>query len=363
MFFHLIPSLHPCGNTAQLRVRARSLGRDGTESHIFTFQPVLPEVRQSFEGIAQIHELNVHFPLEPFWRILLTARKLRLKPREVQVWGTELLAPGLHLAQYYNVCSSAVLRHQDAFGRRLPILRLFSRVEANSTALRDAAIEAGNRGNWQVIHDVLEAPSETGPKTTSKTRAEFLEEVGAPEDALLVACVGPISTWKRWQWAIWSIDSIVRVHPKMRLLLFDPDLENLPARRLNPLVERERHNVADFISQYERESIVRFLPFRKDFREILPFFNVLWIPQTTPGSGLTALEAAAVGVPIVAHRAALDSELFPDGKFTALPEFPETISLASATHNLWKSIGIFPEWRPNSSAQTVPPRADERQNS
>ena len=74
MFFHLIPSLHPCGNTAQLRVRTRSSAREGTESHIFTFQPVLPEVRQSFEGIAQIHELNVHFAPEPFWRILLTAR-------------------------------------------------------------------------------------------------------------------------------------------------------------------------------------------------------------------------------------------------------------------------------------------------
>ena len=337
MFFHLIPSLHPCGNTAQLRVRARALAREGTESHIFTFQPVLPEVRQSFEGIAQIHELNVHFALEPFWRILLTARKLRLKPREVQVWGTELLAPGLHLAQYYNVCRSAVLRHQDAFARRLPILRRFSRVEANSTALRDAAIEAGNRGNWSVVHDVLEVP----PTTGSKTRAEFLAEVGFPEDAVLVACVGPISRWKRWQWAIWSIDSIVRVHPGMRLVFFDPDLENLPARRLNPLAERERHNVADFTCQYERENIVRFLPFRKDFHEILPFFNVLWLPQTTPGSGLTAQEAAAAGVPIVAHRAALDAELFPDGSFEPLPETPETISLASVTHNLWINRGLF----------------------
>ncbi|MCR5165400.1 MAG: hypothetical protein K6C40_15460 [Thermoguttaceae bacterium] len=339
MFFHLIPSLHPSGNTAQLRVRARALAREGTESHIFTFQPVLPEVRQSFEGIAQIHELNVHFALEPFWRILLTARKLRLKPREVQVWGTELLAPGLHLAQYYNVYSSAVLRHQDAFSRRLPILRRFSRVEANSSALRDAALEAGNRGNWSVVHDVLEVQPQTG----TKTRAEFLGEVGFPEDAVLVACVGPISRWKRWQWAIWSIDSIVRVHPGMRLVFFDPDLENLPARRLNPLAEHERHNVADFTRQYERESIVRFLPFRKDFQEILPFFNVLWLPQTTPGSGLTALEAAAAGVPIVAHRAALDAELFPDGTFTPLPEFPETISLASVTHNLWRKTGIFPE--------------------
>lgn len=338
MFFHLIPSLHPCGNTAQLRVRARGLAREGTESHIFTFQPVLPEVRQSFEGIAQIHELNVHFALEPFWRILLTARKLRLKPREVQVWGTELLAPGLHLAQYYNVCRSAVLRHQDAFERRLPILRHFTRVEANSSALRDAAIDAGNRANWSVVHDVLEVQPKTGPKT----RTEFLAELGLPDDAVLAACVGPISRWKRWQWAVWSIDSIVRVHPRMRLLFFDPDLENLPARRLNPLAERERHNVADFTCQYERESIVRFLPFRKDFREILPFFNVLWLPQTTPGSGLTALEAAAAGVPIVAHRASLDAELFPDGTFTPLPEVPETISLASETHNLWKSIGIFP---------------------
>lgn len=337
MYFHLIPSLHPSGNTAQLRVRVRGLAQEGTESHIFTFQPVLPVVRQSFEGIAEIHELNIHFQLEPFWRILLTAHKRHLKPREVQVWGTELLAPGLHLAQYYyNVCSCAVLRHQDAFERHLPILRRFSRVETNSCALRDAAIAAGNRGNWQIVHDSLEVSTES----SSKTRSEFLAEIGFPEDSLLIACVGPISYWKRWQWAVWSIDSIVRVHPRARLVFFEPDLENIPARRLNPLAERERHSVVDFTCQYEREGIVRFLPFRKDFREILPFFNVLWIPQTTPGSGLTALEAAAAGVPIVAHRAALDAELFPDGTFTPLPEFPETISLASVTHNLWKTLAI-----------------------
>ena len=35
-------------------------------------------------------------------------------------------------------------------------------------------------------------------------------------------------------------------------------------------------------------------------------------------------------------------DLFPDGTFTPLPETPETISLASVTHNLWKDLSIYP---------------------
>jgi len=341
MRFHLLPSLAPCGNTAQLRVRARSLAKDGEEVHIFTFQPVLPLVRESFEGIARIHVLNTHFALEPFWRILFTARKFHLKPREIHVWGTELLTTGLRLAQYYNVCASATLRHPDAFATRLPILRRFTRIETNSSTLLRAAVQAGNRGNWQVVHDVLDVPpkqaTNSATKIHVKTRAEFLDELDFPADSTLIACVGPVSRWKRWQWAIWSIDSIVRVHPDFRLLLFDPDLENAQVRRLNPLAERERHSIWDFTRQYERENIVRFLPFRSDYYEILPFINVLWLPQTTPGSGLAALEAKVAGVPIVAHRASLDTELFPNGTFEILPDEPETLSLASTTHNFWKN--------------------------
>lgn len=359
---HLIQNLSPSGDSAQLRslVRAVKCGqtsvlREG-EMHIFSFSPVNEELRKELESensrlLVQVHELRARFAAEAYWKVLWTLRKLRLCPRAVHVWGETLMRAGLYLAKGYHARSIATLRHADPwfFAETPSIFARFDALTVNSNGVKNAWERRGFRGNWNILPDFLNlsgsatlttlndreiSASEPDLKTAAGLREELLAELGLPSDAVLTACAGPIAPWKRWQWAVWSIDSIVRVCPQMHLLFFDPELNDRQARSLSAAAERERRSIARFTHQYERESIVHFVPFRKDLQQLLPTLNYFWAPHSVSGAGLAMLEAARAGVPVIASETESLGELFPQGACASVPTHHETTAIAAATYLL-----------------------------
>ncbi len=336
---HLISNLNPNGNTSQLLALLKA-GRIAEECHIFTFSPILSEFRTELNGVltqgnVQIHEFRTHFPTEMFWLLQRRIRQLRLRPTVIHVWDDAMLRTGFYLAQLFHARAVATLRHWSPKIRfERGILSRYDCLATNSRQLLRKMKENGLQGNWNVIHDALSSENTENTKTFP-TRETLLTELGLPLDSVLAMCVGPITQWKRWQWAVWTIDSIVRVHPEMHLLFLDPDLENARLRHLFTAQEQERRAVGAFVKQYEREAIVHFLPYRKDWSKILSPTDYFWNMQTQPGGGLSILEAAVMGTPIISSRAGAVEDIFPENSITFLSNSPETTELAGKTHCLW----------------------------
>lgn len=328
---HLIPTLSACGDAAQLLTLAKNTPNE--ETVIFTFAPVPDSVRDALRNSPQvtIYECRTHFRFEPFLAVLRGVRKLKIRPKVVHVWGEPLAAAGLCLAELFHARSILTLRHFDPWRRpNAGIIRRFDAVLTNSSSVQRAYENRNITANWRVLHDCLSEP--VSSKTSARAdRTAFLEEWNLPSDALLALCVGPAAPWKRWNWAVWTIDSIVRVHPEMHLFFFEP----------GPQKNLERRLVERFVHQYERDEIVHWVPFREDFSELLPFFDFFWNPQSVPGAGLAMLEAAAAGVPIVCAQTEDFFEILPENAASFVPAEHETTALASASHLLC----VHPETR------------------
>lgn len=328
MIFHLIPSLSVCGDAAQLLMLAKACR--GEEVHIFTFSPVPGFVRDGLKAFPhiQVHEFRTHFSWEPYVWCLWTAHRQKLRPRLVQVWGNVFLAAGWRLAAHFQAKSVAVLRHFDPW--QLPqtaLLRSFDALVTNNSGVQRCYEKFKVAANWHVIPDAL---PDSFPSQNFLTRDAFLQEFALPSDAILAACVGPVNEWKRWNWAVWTVDSIVRVHPEMNLIFFEPESERPEKKRRLA----ERRLVERFVRQYEREPIVHWEGWRSDFSRVLPFCDFLWCPQSVPGSGTALLEAAAAGVAVVTTETDGIHEFLPENSASFVQVYHETTALASASHLL-----------------------------
>ncbi len=364
---YLIPNLAPCGDSAQLELLLRSFDDMGPncglngEIHIFTFSPLGNGERRRFEEgfqwlSVQIHLIRPYFSADIFFQILRVIYGSRICPQIVHIWGDRPAGIGLRISQFFKAVSILSLRRiPSQYPPGKSTVRAFDYLMINSAALQKYWEKQGYRGNWIIVRDQPAAPrkalvpTSASPRPTNayeaetpsetprvpQNKSEFLAELGLPENSVLAVCAGPVESWKRWQWAIWSIDSIVRVHPEIHLLFLDPELNVPHLRKQDATRELERRNIARFAKQYERESIVHFIPRRNDLAAILPFMDYFWNPQSVPGSGLALLEAAAVGVPIISADFEGLDELLPDGTCARVPAFHETTAIAAATHNLW----------------------------
>lgn len=121
-------------------------------------------------------------------------------------------------------------------------------------------------------------------------RAWMLNEFGLPDDARCIAMVAQFIERKGHRYLLEAIPAILDKHPAARFLLFGQ----------GPLLAQVR-------AQIESSSILssRIIlgGFRTDLERILPCLEVLVHPAEMEGLGVSLLQAAACGVPIVATRA------------------------------------------------------------
>ena len=258
-------------------------------------------------------------------RLTLCRLAQKLHPTVVHIWGEHALVEGLAAARCVGARAIVTLRHFDPW--KAPDVRhlaMAGHVVVNQPGLKSAFAERGcDTQNWQVIPDGVEPFS---PQCET-SRVELLTRYALPENARLVFCVGPVRPWKRWKWAIWSIDSIVRLYPDVRLVFIgDGNREDLLAPQ-RALLERFTH-------QYQRAEIVHFLgnlP-HEEVRRLLPLGTLFWSPQSVPGSGLAMLEAMAAGVPVVTTATPEIDWIAPSEICEHVPVMGETIGIAAASH-------------------------------
>ncbi|MDO4569647.1 MAG: hypothetical protein Q4D38_04620 [Planctomycetia bacterium] len=266
--------------------------------------------------------LESHFSGEKTFRAAAWLLRERIRPSVVHVWDSQLAATGVRLAKIFRAKSVAFVDECDpwifdsARGALAADAALFAQDAVRKFHARCVSARASK---WESLPHFVELPS-----NLSRTREEILEALELPKDALLIGCAGPPRAWKRWKWAIWSIDSIVRVHPTARLVF-------LCDSRGTQAEERVVRETQLFARQYERENIVRF---SAAYEEILPHLDVFWNLQSTPGAARSMLEAGGAGVPIVTTDAALGDDFLPLETLHIIPTLGETLAAARATHGV-----------------------------
>jgi glycosyltransferase involved in cell wall biosynthesis len=131
-------------------------------------------------------------------------------------------------------------------------------------------------------------------------RAGLRRELELPEDAPLLAMVAQLIPRKGHRYLLEALPRLLPRHPGTRVLFFGR----------GPLEADLRQEVA----QRGLGAQVRFMGFRTDLARWLGGLDVLVHPADMEGLGISLLQAAAAGMPIVASRAGGMPEVVRDGE-------------------------------------------------
>lgn len=146
-------------------------------------------------------------------------------------------------------------------------------------------------------------------------RAAIAARLDVPADALLIGVVAQLIPRKGHAFLLDALPPLVAAYPQLRVIFFGQ----------GPLAETLNERIA----ATGWSGRVQLAGFREDLSEILPCLDLLVHPALMEGLGVSLLQAASAGVPIIASRAGgipeavRDGEnglLVPPGDVTALRE-------------------------------------------
>ena len=133
---------------------------------------------------------------------------------------------------------------------------------------------------------------------TKTSRAEILAAQGLPPESRLIVMAGQLNREKNIEEALWSFELVRNINPQARLLI----LGDGPAR-----TRWER-----FVRLASDAEAIRFLGYQHHPRPYVTAADVFW--QAEAATPLAALEAMAVGVPVVAANCASQRALIDSGQ-------------------------------------------------
>jgi glycosyltransferase involved in cell wall biosynthesis len=151
---------------------------------------------------------------------------------------------------------------------------------------------------------------------------EFRQPVpveGAGDDGHTIVCVGPLERHKGYRDAIWTFDILRYVENALQLVVIGdgPD---------RPQIER--------FAKITRARDIRLPGVQPDVAPWLARAELVWVPSLAPGGLNVALEAMALGKPVIATRVAGMDEVVIDGETGFLIAPGDKVALARRTRQL-----------------------------
>jgi glycosyltransferase involved in cell wall biosynthesis len=177
--------------------------------------------------------------------------------------------------------------------------RLTAHFHAVSGSVKDAAVRALRIRPERVT--VIERGRDPGRlgRPSPDRRRRVRSEHGIPKDAEVVVAVGRLEHQKGYRYLI---DAAARLAGRPRLVLL--------------IVGRDGHMSADLKHQVRRlglDGSVRFLGHRDDVPDLLAAADLLALPSLHEGAAGAAIEAMALGLPVVASDLAPLRDVMEDG--------------------------------------------------
>jgi glycosyltransferase involved in cell wall biosynthesis len=189
----------------------------------------------------------------------------------------------------------------------------YDRVISISEGVRKVLLAAG-----VPAHKVVCVPSGIDTERYGRPcdRQWFLREFGLEESHRVLAAIAQLIPRKGHRVLLEALPEVIGEFPALRVLLFGR----------GPL-EGEMKQLCD---RFGLSSHVRFVGFRTDLERVLPCLDLVVHPAAMEGLGLSLLEAAAAGIPIVAARAGGVPEIVQDGVtgFLVPPANPKSLAAA-----------------------------------
>jgi glycosyltransferase involved in cell wall biosynthesis len=174
--------------------------------------------------------------------------------------------------------------------------RCYDRVISISQRIREVLLAAGMPAEKVVcVHSGIDTERYGRPCD----RQWFLREFGLEESQRVLAAIGQLIPRKGHRVLVEALPEVIGEFPGLRVLLCG--VGNLEGE------------LKELCHRYGLSSHVRFAGFRTDLERILPCLELVVHPALTEGLGLSLLEAAAAGIPIVAASAGGVPEIVQDG--------------------------------------------------
>jgi len=172
---------------------------------------------------------------------------------------------------------------------------LFDSVLAISNGVRDALRASGVSQAIEVVRSSVDP----APWREPAPREEFLRSFDLNDAVLTIGVVAQLITRKGHHVLLQALPPLVARHPNLRVLCFGQG----PRREALEAAARE----------LGLSEAVRFVGFHKDLSHWMGHFDLLAHPALMEGLGVTLLQAAAAGVPVIACRAGGMPEAVHDG--------------------------------------------------
>lgn len=174
--------------------------------------------------------------------------------------------------------------------------RLCDRVITISEGIRQVLLSEGVPA-YKI--DCVPSGVDSGRYTRPCETKRFCSEFGLRSDGKVIGVIGQLIPRKGHRYLIKAAPAILKHYPETRFLFLGQ----------GPL----QHDLQKLCKGIHIADKVRFAGFRTDLERILPCLDLIVHPATMEGLGVSLLQAAAAGVPIVATRVGGIPEIVHDG--------------------------------------------------
>ena len=294
---HIETGRHLYGGALQVLFLLRGLAETGCRNSLVCSSG--SAIASAAGSCSQLHAIPVLGDLDPTFMLRLRGIIAAGRPNLVHVHsrrGADLW--GALAARSRGVPALITRRVDNPENLLLARLkyRLFDRIITISEAIRQVLLSEG-----VPAEKITCVPSAVDHRryATSCDREWFLKEFGLQPTDRTIGMIAQFIPRKGHRFLIAAAPGILARCPEARFLLFGK----------GPL-EEELHQQCKHNRIAER---VIFAGFRDDLERILPCLDVVVHPATMEGLGVSLLQAAAAGVPIVATHAGGIPEVVKDG--------------------------------------------------
>lgn len=201
--------------------------------------------------------------------------------------------------------------------------RLYDRVVAISEGIRQVLLSEGlPAAKLRLVHSAVDWAACARPCA----RRVFSGRLQLPEDALVIGVIAQLIPRKGHGDLIEALPPLLQRHPHLHVLFFGQ----------GPLAGPLREQIA----RGGLRKRVRLVGFRDDLTDLLPCLDLVVHPARMEGLGVSLLQAASAGVPIVASRVGGIPEAVRDGETGLLVPPGDTRALREAIGRLIGDPGL-----------------------
>lgn len=222
------------------------------------------------------------------------------------------------------------------------ISRLSTRIIVNSSASRRAFDQDGK---VRLIYNGLDTGHQCFP-----SNRELRQTLNLDEQDIILGIVGKIYRGKGQKEVILALDQLHRDHPRLRLLIVGEIKDRAYYRELSKIVN-ERN-----LSEY-----IRLTGYRKDVLNLLRLMDILIVASVLDSFGLVALEAMAVGTPVLAVAKGGLPEIITHGRNGFLFESSKPEKIAEGVENILQNPSKMAEMREHGQLTVKEKFTTERQ--